>query len=161
MKMPVCHTFLTTHSHELIPAQLFQIQFICVLIDISMSSQSPFASHPYHDSKTSAPQIPSSLLENSLSFRTVSVQLKVIQTAAAARREEDMPKVEVLQSSGADKPCPPVKRSQKSKFMAMADLPTPVRYSYHTMWKTWQRHGLRRVFPMMRTPCPNRRRRPP
>jgi len=79
MKIPVCHTFLTTHSHELIPAQLFQIQFTCVLIDISMSSQSPFASHPYHDSKTSAPQIPSSLLENSLSFRTVSIQLKVIQ----------------------------------------------------------------------------------
>ena len=49
------------------------------------------------------------------------------QTAAAARREEEMPKVEVLQPSGADKPCPPVKRSQKSKFMAMADLPTSVR----------------------------------
>ena len=44
-----------------------------------MSSYLPFASHPYHDSNTSALWIPSSLLENSLSFRAVSIQLKVIQ----------------------------------------------------------------------------------
>jgi hypothetical protein len=65
--------------YKLIRTQLFQIHFTSVLKDISMSSQSPFASRPYHDSKTSAPQIPSSLLENSLSFRTVSIQLKVLQ----------------------------------------------------------------------------------